>query len=223
MHLLSGPSNVNRLLRHLKRNVSALKSWHTPKMKAYIFRLKEPKGRIARWIEILSAFDFSIEYRKGQKHGNVDSLSRCPDPWDCQCSEPDNLEPLKCGPCAKCSRRFREMQGSTEHLGLTEPEKSVAVSAKSIRAVSTRASPEGSHSDVTTGEVNKPSPVNHWLTEQDLDRVQKLPEKDSDLSLIISAMKVGKIPQHSDIVAQNPAVRYYWSIWKSLILQNGCL
>ena len=189
----------------------------------YLFRLKEPKGRIARWIEILSAFDFSIEYRKGQKHGNVDSLSRCPDPWDCQCSEPDNLEPLKCGPCAKCSKRFREMQGSSQHPDTTEPNKAVAIPAESIRVVSTRSSPEGRRSDVTTGEVNKPSPVNHWLTEQDLDRVQKLQEKDSDLSLIISAMKVGKRPQHSDIVAQKPAVRYYWSIWKSLILQNGCL
>ena len=55
----------------------------------HLFRLKEPKGRIAHWIEIISAFNSSIEYRKGQKHGNVDSLSRCPDPWDCQCSEPD--------------------------------------------------------------------------------------------------------------------------------------
>ena len=37
---------------------------------------------------------------------------------------------------------------------------------------------------VTTVEVNKPSPVNHWLTEQDLDRVQKLQGKDSDLPLL---------------------------------------
>lgn len=46
----------------------------------YLFRLKETKARIARWIEILSAFDFFIEYRKAQKHGNADSLTRCDSP-----------------------------------------------------------------------------------------------------------------------------------------------
>lgn len=65
----------------------------------WLFKIKEPKGRIARWIEILSSYDFSIEYRPGNKHGNADALSRCPNPKDCQCSNFDNLEPLKCGPC----------------------------------------------------------------------------------------------------------------------------
>jgi hypothetical protein len=44
----------------------------------WLFSLKEPKGRIARWLEILSAYDFTIEYRPGVKHGNADSISRCP-------------------------------------------------------------------------------------------------------------------------------------------------
>ena len=77
----------------------------------FLFKLKEPKSRIARWIEILSAYDFSIEFRKGSKHANADTLSHCPDPWDCQCSDIDNLESLKCGPCSKCIKRFKEMRG----------------------------------------------------------------------------------------------------------------
>ncbi|CAC5398529.1 unnamed protein product [Mytilus coruscus] len=35
----------------------------------WLFSLKEPKGRIARWIEILSAYDFSNIHRPGKKHG----------------------------------------------------------------------------------------------------------------------------------------------------------
>lgn len=31
----------------------------------WLFKLREPKGRIARWIEILSQYDFSVEYRPG--------------------------------------------------------------------------------------------------------------------------------------------------------------
>ena len=76
----------------------------------WLFQLKEPKGRIARWIEILSAYQFSIEYRPGKRHGNADGLSRCPNPRDCQCSDTDNLESLRCGPCSKCRKRSQEMQ-----------------------------------------------------------------------------------------------------------------
>ena len=65
----------------------------------WLFSLKEPKGRIQRWIEMLSAYDFQIEYRPGAKHGNADDLSRCPNPQDCVCPELDNEEVLKCGPC----------------------------------------------------------------------------------------------------------------------------
>jgi transposase InsO family protein len=78
----------------------------------WLFSLREPKGRISRWIEILSAYNFSIEYRPGKRHGNADGLSRCPNPRDCQCSEEDNLEALKCGPCKKCRKRADDMQTS---------------------------------------------------------------------------------------------------------------
>ena len=44
----------------------------------WLFRLKEPKGRMARWIELLSEYDFSIEYRSGNKHANADALTQIP-------------------------------------------------------------------------------------------------------------------------------------------------
>ncbi|XP_071144097.1 uncharacterized protein [Mytilus edulis] len=78
----------------------------------WLFSMKEPKGRIARWLEILSNFDFSIEYRPGSKHGNADALSRCYNPKDCECADVDNLEYLKCGPCKKCRNRAIEMQST---------------------------------------------------------------------------------------------------------------
>ena len=187
----------------------------------FLFRMKEPKGRIARWIEILSAFDMSIEYRKSQRHGNADSLTRCPDPWDCQCAEPDNLESLKCGPCAKCTKRFKEMQGLKLRDG--EWESLNENSQNSIRAVNTRSSSDANSDPGTSTTTDQKCLANQWLTEKDLLRVQKLQEKDPDLSPIISALKTGQRPPHSDIVSKSPAVRYYWSIWNSLSLQNGCL
>ena len=76
----------------------------------WLFTLKEPKDRVARWIEILSAYSFEIEYRPGVKHGNADTLSRCPNPRDCQCPISSNVTTLKCGPCGKCRKRSMDMQ-----------------------------------------------------------------------------------------------------------------
>ena len=68
----------------------------------WIFRLKEPRGKIARWLEIWSQYDFSIEYRPGKKQGHCDALCRCENPRDCECPEQETSQPLKCGPCKKC-------------------------------------------------------------------------------------------------------------------------
>jgi len=44
----------------------------------WLLKLKEPKGRLCRWILKLQLYDFNIEHKKGKLHTNVDSLSRLP-------------------------------------------------------------------------------------------------------------------------------------------------
>lgn len=66
----------------------------------WLFSLNEPKGRVARWIEVLSTYVFEVQYRPGKKHGNADVLSRCPDDGLCDCG----VNELMCGPCKKCSK-----------------------------------------------------------------------------------------------------------------------
>jgi hypothetical protein len=39
---------------------------------------KNPEGQIARWFEILAAYDFEIEHRAGRSHANADAMSRRP-------------------------------------------------------------------------------------------------------------------------------------------------
>ena len=39
---------------------------------------KEPEGQLARWLEKLQEFNFSILHRKGKNHQNADALSRLP-------------------------------------------------------------------------------------------------------------------------------------------------
>jgi len=42
----------------------------------YLRSVKNPVGRIARWICYLQEFEFNVVYRKGKTHLNADSLSR---------------------------------------------------------------------------------------------------------------------------------------------------
>ena len=41
----------------------------------WLFSLRNPQNRVARWIEDLSAYHFEVEYRPGKKHGKADFLS----------------------------------------------------------------------------------------------------------------------------------------------------
>ena len=82
--------------------------------------MKEPKNRVAWWIEALAEFDYEIHHRAGKKHQNADAMSQCPNPWDCNCKM---FETLRCGPCRKCLRKTELMVGKMpdeppEHLGV---------------------------------------------------------------------------------------------------------
>jgi len=63
----------------------------------WLYRKKEPSSQVARWIEALAEFSFSIEHRPGRKHTNADALSRIP-----------------CKDCKQC-RRITERDGGPTH------------------------------------------------------------------------------------------------------------
>ena len=44
----------------------------------WLKNFKEPEGQMARWLERLQEFDFTIVHRRGKKYTNADSLSRLP-------------------------------------------------------------------------------------------------------------------------------------------------
>ena len=78
----------------------------------WLYSLRKPKDRIARWLETLSAYQFSIEYWPGNKHGNAHTMSRrCPNPQECKCPLLEE-EILKCSPCQKCCRRAETMDST---------------------------------------------------------------------------------------------------------------
>lgn len=42
----------------------------------YVINLRDPHGRIARWMSLFAEFDFEVVYRPGKKNANADYLSR---------------------------------------------------------------------------------------------------------------------------------------------------
>ena len=44
----------------------------------WLMNFKNPEGQVARWLEVLSTYTFTVEHRPGRLHGNADSLSRKP-------------------------------------------------------------------------------------------------------------------------------------------------
>ena len=54
----------------------------------WIKNFKNPEGMIARWLSVLSTYNFTIEYRRGTAHTNADALSR----KHCVCKNTDCLD-----------------------------------------------------------------------------------------------------------------------------------
>ena len=44
----------------------------------WVMAFKEPEGQVARWLQVLGTYDYTVEHRPGKAHGNADGLSRIP-------------------------------------------------------------------------------------------------------------------------------------------------
>lgn len=83
----------------------------------WIMSFKEPENQMARWIEILSQFDFTIVHRSGKKHGNADFMSRIEcDPTTCGCYDGQTiLSELPCSGCRDCLKKHEQWSSFMEN------------------------------------------------------------------------------------------------------------
>ncbi|MCG8045622.1 MAG: RNase H-like domain-containing protein, partial [Candidatus Thiodiazotropha endolucinida] len=194
----------------------------------WIFRLKEPNGKIARWLEILSQYDFAVEYRPGKKQGHCDALSRCENPRDCECPEQDTSEPLKCGPCKKCTKRAQYMVHTDFYKEFIENQ-SADAQVKDGESVVIKALAETSEAGSSSPEAKEPARVKQgsvlttWANSRSTEDLHRLQREDPDIAPILGAKMVGKKPSSQEMVTCSPATRHYWILWDSLVLQDGIL
>ena len=191
----------------------------------WLFSLKEPSGKIARWIEILAQYDFEIQYRPGKKQGHCDALSRCENPRDCTCEDVDMFEPLRCEPCNKCRRRAEMMvldykgkdtDGTEISMSNERKQDEDMQTSKSIRAVT---EPVAGTSKVEDVKVQ----VKSWLWMHTPESISRMQTDDPDIAVIIKAKQEDRKPSSSQMVTKSQTTRHYWVIWDSLRLRNGVL
>jgi hypothetical protein len=166
----------------------------------WIFTMKEPKNRIARWIEALSEYNFEIEHRQGIKHGNADAMSRCPNPWDCECK---NFEALRCGPCKRCQRKNEQMEGTFPNLEVIDEQRQVGTEA----AVRITRSSLRSHNLLTCMNID----------------VQKKQMTDDDIRPVYQWVKNGARPTPQELKNASPATRHYALIFNTLVIHQDVL
>ena len=84
----------------------------------WLMTFREPEGQLARWIEELQAYDFTVLHRPGTQHGNADALSRRPCIADgCHyCEKRETQEGERLQPEVKCAAVGPEGPSATHGL-----------------------------------------------------------------------------------------------------------
>ena len=76
----------------------------------WLHSFKHPEGQIARWLQTLAEYQFSVEHQQGSEHSNVDALSRRPNSHtdeSCLVTAPSKLIQSAVGPLAGLWQRSR--------------------------------------------------------------------------------------------------------------------
>uniref|UniRef100_A0A8C5APC8 Gypsy retrotransposon integrase-like protein 1 n=1 Tax=Gadus morhua TaxID=8049 RepID=A0A8C5APC8_GADMO len=111
----------------------------------WLMSFKEPEGQVARWIEELQSYSFSVVHRAGVRHANADALSRRP------CSQDG---------CRNCERReSREKELCSQEEGCSSVEVASQVCCE-LREVDTAGWRRQQEEDADL------RPVLQWLDQQ---------------------------------------------------------
>lgn len=95
----------------------------------WLWKLKNTaEGQLARWLETLAMYDFSVQHRPGKLHGNADSMSRRPCDPECRhCEKLDGVRRVQLlddGPSADvCAGQITDLDIAPILLGLQRGER----------------------------------------------------------------------------------------------------
>lgn len=158
---------------------------------------KNCEGQLARWLEILGQYDFTIRYRPGKVSLNSDALSRRPCTID-RCRYCTRPEEIYLESCDYVMTDMKTLQTEDTLVSDIQP------------VCSTEA-------DQTPGCSTKDNCI------EDLQNLSEFQENDIKLSLIKQWVRENKKPTWQDIARYNNEVKYYWQNFDRLKLVDNQL
>ena len=199
----------------------------------WIFEFKDPRGQVARWLEVLAQYDFVIEHRKWSKHNNADSLSR--KDFEEETCKHDESHSENCTVCQQTSQEwvdFTEEVDNVVDLGVKVSYLKAEVPSEEkvcLRAF-TRAQAKALTGSETTGTEHGHTQSTPNITSEtmflprySLEEIQRLQREDIDLCVIHEWMDTQEMPCRDEVAAMSPAVRKYWLNAENIVRRRGIL
>jgi hypothetical protein len=154
---------------------------------------------LARWLSMLTTYDFDIEHRRGTKHGNADALSRKP-------------RKCKCKTCPDCV---------SDTNGKCAPLRKGRAKPKSLNPPHTdKFTPSGELSQ----EIDPEPVISNWIKQYSTEELLKEQSGNAAIKKMIGLKSNGAVrPSWSDIAAEGHDFKTLWAQWSKLVLQGGLL
>ena len=161
----------------------------------WLLQFKNPKDQMARWLEKLQPYNFTIAYRPGVKHGNADALSR--------------------RPCADVLCRHCEKREVEEGLYLVVDEngkKDIDHRYPDVQVLKT-----------TVPDTEKEPDCSIDGKCWEVKELREAQFNDQSLRHIVTWLEEGEKPPWNQVSPFGPEVKAYWAQWDSLTMRNGVL
>ena len=164
----------------------------------WLFHFKAPQGQLARWLEELSQYDFTIVHRAGRKHANADAISRLstddPDVGDCYRAGQE-LSSLPCQGCSYCAKVHEQWCRFDTEVDYVVP--------LAVRHVAVRAS---------TQETENRQENEDWLMHYTPTELREAQKADPCLRTLHRWKAKGK-PDRQSMSLEGAELKKYWLCW----------
>ena len=183
----------------------------------WLLNFRHPEGQIARWIESLQQYNFTIEHRPGARHGNADALSRRPCWGDtCKhCERLDSQEDLKMSTEPGATQtRYTTTQVLSDHCDKAESQEEPQAPAKSRDTCAGSQIFYVAALNLLTGAAGNRSP----------EEIRQAQLNDQDVKPVLEWLeRSSHRPPWEEIAPHSDNTKVYCAQWQSLRLYNGVL
>ena len=162
----------------------------------WLQNFRDTEGQLARWLEILAEYQFTVEHRPGKRHGNADALSRTP--------------------CTQCGRQEEPGEDSVETITVADASPPQGDSVESI-TVAASCPPQGSNP--SQGDNHE---LRSWAPAWSPEEVESFQRADPSLGPVLQWLASDSIPTTFPRDSSH-GVQTLWAQRQQLILKEGIL